>query len=134
MASRRFLTDTVLLFNYVGEVNDEATYQETIIKRCYCLTDKGVSLGSQGSKANDNCKLYIFDCHSIALSPDGSVRTYLPYEDWESNDCKSRYWTLSDKGNDYFKKVESDNNFKITSFSKKNVGSHRMWHFEVNGK
>lgn len=134
MANKRILTDSVALFNFVGEINDEAIYQETNITQCYSSTNEGVSINSQGSKANDSSKLYIFDSHSVASSPDGSVRTYLPYDDWILLEEKGQYWTLNDKGTDYFKKVDDNNKFKITSFSRKNIGSQRMRHFEVIGK
>lgn len=130
MASKRILTDIVTLLNYIGEINDEATYQETTITQCYCPTNEGVSINSQGSKANDSSKLYIFDGQSVASSPDGSIRTYLPYEQWVLLEDKSHYWTLNE--NDYYKK--GNNEYKITSFSHKKVGSRRMWHFEVIGK
>lgn len=54
MANRRVLTDTVVLQNYIGEVNDEAAYQETTLVNCYFPTNEGADLNIQGKKANDS--------------------------------------------------------------------------------
>lgn len=134
MASKRMLIDTVILMNYIGEVNDEASYQETVLKFCYCYTNEGADLNAQGRKSNDSGKLYIFDDRTVALAEDGSQRTYIPYSEWRKLDDKSKHWTISDCGTDYYRKAGSDCRLKITGFARKAVGTRRMWHFEVNGK
>lgn len=134
MASLRLLVDTVVLYNYIGEVNDEATYQETIFKRCYCPLNEGADLNMQGKKANDSARLYLFDGKTIAVGTDGTERKYLPYSQWKDAEDKTAYWTLSDKGTDYFKKSVGNTKLRIVGFSRKKTGTRRMWHFEVDGR
>ena len=134
MASRRILRDTVSLFNYVGEVNGDATYQETILTVCYCPLNEGADLNMQGRKANDSARLYTFDRQTVATSVSGAKRTYLPHEQWEKEDDKSPYWTLSDEGQDYFKKQGAERQLRVVGFSHKVNGTPRMWHFEVDGR
>lgn len=133
MASRRILPDTVVLYNYAGEVNDEAVFQETILTHCYCPINEGADLNMQGRKANNSGSLYIFDAITTAKGSDGSIRTYLPYREWIELDDKSRFWTISDLGYDYFVKHGSEAKLRITGFSHKVNGTRRMHHFEVNG-
>ena len=134
MASLRMLTDTAVLYNYVGEVNDEATYQETVFRRCYCPVNEGAGLISQGRKPRNSGKLYLFDSKTIAVSRTGVVRTYLPYDQWKKTANKNLYWTLSDEGTDYFEKTGSSVKLLVASFSRKKAGTRRMWHFEVSGQ
>lgn len=134
MASLRMLTDTVVLYNYIGEVHDKATYQETILTRCYCPLDEGADLNIQGKKPNDSARLYLFDFRTIAKASDGTPRIYLPYSQWKPASNKSAYWTLSDKGTDYFLKSGSSTKLRIVGFSHKKAGTRRMWHFEVDGQ
>lgn len=134
MASRRMLIDTAVLMNYVGEVDDVATYQETTLLHCYCPVNEGADLNMQGKKANDSGRLYIFDEKTVALSEDGTARSFMAYDQWKSLDDKSQHWTISDKGTDYFKKVGSSLKLRITGFAHKKAGSRRMWHYEVDGR
>ena len=134
MTNRRILNDVVTLYNYVGEINDEASYQETIINRCYCPLNEGADLNKQGKKASDSAKLYIFDVGSVAVTADGTERSYLSYDEWSKLIDKSAYWTLSDKGNDYYLKDGASNKLRVVAFSRKKAGSKRMWHFEVDGR
>ena len=72
MASRRVLPHTVHLFNYIGEVNDEAQFQESVIRFCYCSWNEG----SGSAKApSDSAKLYVFDANSIIEDAAGNRRT-----------------------------------------------------------
>ena len=136
MANPRMLKDTVTLYNYVGEVNDEAYYQDTILTNCYCPLNEGADLNLQGKKANDSARLYIFDANTIASGADGEERTFLPYETWKALTAseKSSYWTLSDKGTDYFRKSGSNIRLRIIGFCHKKAGRKRMWHYEVDGR
>ena len=134
MASLKMLTDTVVLYNYIGEINDEAAYQETVFARCYCQLNEGADLNMQGKKANDSAKLFIFDAKTIAVASDGSIRTYLPYSEWINAPDKTRHWTLSDKGTDYIQKSGGNSRLRVVGFSRKKAGTRRMWHFEVDGR
>lgn len=133
MASRRMLTDTVVLENYVGEVNDVASYEKTVLRRCSCQIHTGANIGSFGREEGDSGKLYIFDFKTKAESTDGKPKSYMPYDQWKSLDDKSPYWTISDKGNDRFSKEGVKIQFRIAGFKHLTAGSRRMWHFEVNG-
>ena len=134
MASIRMLPDTVVLSNYVGEVNDVATFQETTITHVFCSVDEGSAIGNTGRKADDSVSLFIFDRRSVATDSAGNMREYLPYNQWKALSDKSGYWTLNDGGRDTFKKVGSDKEYTITDFGKYKIGSPRMWHTEVNGR
>lgn len=134
VASRRILVDTVTLCNYIGEVNDIATYQETILRYCYCPTDKGIGNGLHAKKPSESARLYLFDYNTVAESPDGQRRSYLPYDQWKSAEDKSAYWTLHEGGRDFFVKEGHASRFEITRFSHKTAGTKRMWHFEVDAK
>lgn len=134
VASRRILIDTVTLYNYVGEVNDIATYQETVLRYCYCPADKGIGNGLHAKKPSESARLYLFDYKTVAESPDGVRRSYLPYSQWKTVENKEQYWTLNDSGKDYFVKEGQTARFEITRFSHKKGGTRRMWHFEVDAK
>lgn len=141
MASRRMLNHSVVLYNYVGEINDEASYQATIIDYCFCPSISG---SSQGVNSNDSATLYVFDAKSIAKSPAGEVRSYLPYDVWLSLSTaeKAKYWTLSDRFTDYFHKGSEvidvrqpvSSKFRIARFQRFDSGTKRMWHWEVFGE
>lgn len=134
MATRRILPDTVTVFNYVGEVDDAATYQATTIKHCYCPLSEGVQADNRGKRASDRTTLYIFDSASKAYDLEGNQRTYLPYNHWKDLDLNSKksFWTIGDTGRDYVLKSGCDEKLYFQSFSHHANGSRRMWHFEVS--
>ena len=133
MSRRRILPDTVTLRNYVGEVDDEAVYQETILTGCYCIVKSGVNHNSFGRKENRSGKLYIFDTDTKAASSTGTARSYVPYDVWITLADKSAYWTLSELGLDYFKKAGAPE-LRVVKFSHLVNGTKRMHHFEVDGE
>ena len=128
------LKDTVELYLYIGEYDDEAQFQKVTLQNCYCVVSKGTSNNTQGKAPADNVKFYIFDCKTVALSDNGTPLRFIPYEEWEITVDKSKKWTLCDRGKDYFRIVGSDKEYRIVSFSRKKTGRRRMWHFEVIGK
>lgn len=137
MASRRILVDTVDLYNYIGEVDDVATFQKTVIRNCYCEVKVGIGRTKDSSRTpQDRARLYIFDKGSTACSPEGVERSYLPYEQFMALDAESKasYWTLCDEGDDYILKAGYQHKFKIIGFSYLKNGSQRMWHFEVDAQ
>lgn len=134
MATDRMPKCTVILRNYVGEIDDVATYQTTTLRNCYCIVEEGVALGNQGRHPADMGTLYIFDKDVIAIAEDGSSRSYVPFDVWKNLDDKSAFWTISDKGTDEFQKQGTSRILKITSFVHRVAGTKRMWHFEVKGK
>ena len=125
---------TVRLFNFVGEVNDVATYQEAVIKNCYCNLDDGVASASSGRTTNDTARLYIFKRDAKVVSPDGASMSYLPFEEWAALEDKTGYWTINPNDRDYFVLAGRTNRLKVKRFADNEVGSRRMWHFEVDGK
>lgn len=125
------LPHTVHLFNYIGEVNDEAQYQESIIHFCFCMMNEG---SGSAKSPSDSAKLYIFDANSVIESLNGSPRTYVSPDKWKKMCCdRSNHFTISDDGMDYFQKDDGEQ-FLIKSVSHKVAGTRRMWHFEVVGK
>ena len=134
MPRKNMIPHTVHLFNYVGEVNDVAKYQEVVIKRCYCNISEGVGTSSSGKKTNDAVKLYIFKRDSIVLSSAGSPVRYIPIDKWEELKAKTGYWTINPNDKDYFVLDGRKERFKVKSVADNEVGSHRMWHYEVSGK
>lgn len=133
MATKRMLPDTVTVFNYMGEFNDVAKWQKTVIEHCYCPVTIGANENMQGHVKGDSARLYIFDANSVAMSEHGQKRTFLPFDEWKYLDDKTPYWTISDKGTDYFYKDGCPVKFKIKRFAHKVAGTRRMWHFEVDG-
>lgn len=133
MPSKSILCHTVRLFNYIGEVNDEAVYQEVIIKNCHCSIGDASKAGNSGTKASDSAKLYIFKRDSAVRSPKGVRLKYLPPEKWDKLSEKSRYWTIN-PGRDYFIRSDRQERIKVTSVVDREVGNQSMWHYEVSGK
>ncbi len=131
---RDVLKDTVILHNSLGEIEDEIAYQDTILSFCYCPSSNGMELTNQGNKSNCSAKLYLFDDKTEARSVNGSIRKYLPYEEWLNVTDKSKYWTLSEKGDDFLTIKGLTRRLRIFKFSHKKAGSRRMWHFEVEAK
>lgn len=129
MASRRMLSDSVHLFNYIGEVNDVAQYQESIIHNCKCIVKKGAGSGKTPS---DSAKLYVFDYGSTVKSVYGQKITELSPEEWENCTSKSWHYTFSTDGKDYFE--YGGEKFTITSVSHRVAGSRRMWHYELEAR
>ena len=134
MASRRVLPDTVVLSNYVGEVNDVAIYQHTTLKYCYCPVEEGAAQGPHAKREADDGVLYIFDRNTVATDEYGNVREYLDYDLWKIVPDKTKYWTLNTGGKDKFRKIGTKREYKIESIAHKVNGSPRMWHFEVKGR
>lgn len=134
MPRRSMKPHTVHLFNYVGEVNDVATYQEVVIKNCYCNLDDGVSSINSGKTTNDSARLYIFKRDAKIVSPAGVAMKYLPFEAWMKLADKAGSWTINPNGKDYFVLEGRSNRLIIQRFADNEVGSRRMWHFEVDGK
>lgn len=137
MPTPRMLPDTVDLFNYIGEVNDVATYQKAIIHKCYCIIrDSSIPTGN-GTAPSNRCTLYIFDRDSKVTDENGNELTYIPFQDWDSLSTKAGYWTLRDgPSRDYFVKTGKFPNPRenpVIGFSHLTAGTPHMRHFEVSG-
>lgn len=134
MPSLRMLSDTVTLYNFVGEVDDVATYQKAIISRCYCSEISEIYAAKSGSVPNGQAKLYIFDRGSRVTDSDGNFLSYLPQREWDKLEDKTGYWTLKESPTkDYFIKSGSSERRSVIRFAHLTGGTPRMWHFEVTG-
>ena len=137
MPSPRMLPDTVFLFNYIGEVDDVATYQKAIISRCYCPMDRGSTPTGRGTAPSNRVALYIFDRGSRVTDENGNTLVYVPFEDWDKKANKAGFWTLRNgPSRDYFIKagrIQDPKPASITGFAHLTGGTPRMWHFEVQG-
>lgn len=131
---KTMLPHTVYLGNYIGEINDEATYQIAVIQRCYCPLEEGTTSSGGGKKKQDAAKLYIFQCRSSVTDTDGLPLSYLPHAEWDALTDKTGFWTIHPNGRDFFQRDDLDDRVIIQSFAYRNGGSPRMWHFEVTGK
>lgn len=137
MPSPRMLPDTVNLFNYVGEVDDVATYQKAIITKCYCSIHDGATPTGNGTAPGNGVTLYIFDRDSRVTNEDGNVLSFIPSEEWDELEDKSGYWTLRDgPTRDYFiksGKFHDPRQIPIIGYAHLTGGTPRMWHYEVQG-
>lgn len=158
MATKRMCQQTVMLYNYVGEVNGRATYVVTYLHNVKCIVYRGASPSSQGRGENDTARLYIFDDILIATNEKGEEVQYKPHEEWSLLENKSGYWTLNHDGDDFFYDCEEQEHtvvgeavagnffagqgiaaphhgrkFKVIGFKRLDYGSRRIQHFEVDG-
>lgn len=134
MPRQSMLPHTVHLFNFVGEVNDTATYQEAVIRNCCCQGKDGVGTSGSGKKTNDNVTLYIFKRDSLVKSPEGKDLTYIHFDKWVKLADKTGFWTINPNDKDYFILEGHAEHLKVKSFQDLEMGSKRMWHFEVEAR
>jgi len=158
MASKRMCPQSVVLYNYVGEVNRRASYAITILHNVRNIVYRGAASSGQGRGEADTSKLYIFDDILFATNEKGEEVQYKPYEEWVKLIDKGKYWTLSPDGDDFYYDIDNDTptisgsatagaaiagegnvstyygkKFKVKGFKRLNVGSPRLAHFEVDG-
>lgn len=132
--------DTVTIYNYVGEVNDEATFQLTVLRGVHVNYVKGVTRTINGDTVTDKISLLVFHKDFERQKP------YMPYKAWLALEDKSPYWTLSPKdkivlGESAYaipygtiKGLESVYEcFEITNIAPYTKGSKSLWHIEVGG-
>lgn len=137
MATKRMCPQTVMLYNYVGEVDDRASYAVTYLHNVKCVSYRGINPTTQGRGEADTAKLYIFDDILYAADTEGNEVQYMVYENWKKLDKKTGYWTLNPDGYDFF--YEGDTlphtgpKFKVNGFKRLDQGSRRLVHFEVDG-
>lgn len=143
MASNRMLTDTVTLYNYVGEKNMVAQYAVTILSNVFCDTDFGASATTQGKSPQDTARLYVFDKKVFASSIGGSKKQFLSFEEWKKLDNKSDFWTFNENEKDFFvlgysncenPKENAKPTYAISKAHYFKKGTSRMWHWEIDGR
>lgn len=76
---RRFCTDTVTLFHYLGEVDRKASYEAFVLKNVRLEESRATGNGTAGKTPADTAALYILDRYA-----------------------SSQEWGLSDDGRDMF--------------------------------
>lgn len=130
MASRKLLIHSAKLLNFIGEVDNVATFHETNVNHCYCPLLSGASLSRQGRNGDDSTRLYIFDSGATMTGQDGAAAKYMPYSQWAKLEDKAGFWTVSDKGNDYV--IVSGIKMRIVKAVHRKNGSRRMWHWEID--
>jgi len=145
MINKSLLDNEVTLYNYIGEADDYPAFQRSYIKNCCVFMTKGANLDASGRKGNGNAVLFIFDNESTVTNELGEPASYLPHEAWidrEQEDAdRSSYWTLSDRGDDYFVEgvslsdtpPQNASKFRIAKFKQLKKGSGDIAHTEVFG-
>lgn len=125
---------TVHLFNYTGEVDDVAQFQECIIEKCYCDIKEGASNSSSGKKSADTATLYIFKHGSRIRSPSGVSLEFVPAEAWMTMQERIASWTINPNGKDYFTLEGNGGSFRVSKCEDNGIGSRRVQHYKVVGK
>lgn len=142
MANKRMLPHTITLFNFVDEIDYKPVYEITILKNVMCNITQGITPSTRERNPNDFADLYIFTKNVEATDINGNLKTYIPLEQWNECEDKSFYWTINTEGKDFFAKgiyLDVDDPTEILDATEINsalyldVGSPRMWHWEING-
>jgi len=137
----KICTDTVTLYNYIGEANYVAVYSVTILQNVNVHMSRSSSLPGEHTNSATLC---IFDQQLEAVSVDGVAKSFLPNLEWEALDADERtnYWTLDGKhaGKDIFVLGTSDSewptgdSYRIDSAERYNRGTLAVQHWKVVGR
>ena len=141
MLSRKLIfTDTVTLFNYLGEVNGVAQYAKAILHNVKFEKQIGKSAGGNGRSPDSSATLYFFDRVATVTDVGGKCKSYLRPELFAKTDNPYPFFTFRN-GNDYIvegicaedtpKLVEA---FRITLASRFEAGTKRMHHWRCDCK
>lgn len=113
---RRFCTDTVTLFHYLGEVDRKASYETFVIKNVRLEESRGAGNGTAGKTPADTATLYILDRYAAAQE-----------------------WGLSANGRDMFclgevqKPEDAQALYRVSAVLRRKAGRSRLNHWEVLG-
>lgn len=79
-----------------------------------------------------------------ALSIPAGEKPFVPFREWLTAANKEQYWTLNPEGRDYFSIGDNRTTdtvlptdltlFRITSISRREMGSRRMWHWRIEAR
>jgi len=145
MINKEILDNEVTLYNYIGEVDDYPAFQRSYIKKCCVFITRGADLDGTGRKGNGNAVLFIFDNESTVTNELGEPASYLPYDAWLDREQEEAdrgcFWTLSDRGDDYFVEgvslsdtpPQNASKFRVVKFKQLKKGSGDIGHMEVFG-
>lgn len=141
MPSDRLLTDTVTLFNYIGEEDYKAKYGVTVLHNVSCRATTNSKDSKSGTISGDSVAMYIFLDHVVAKDRQGNVKEYLPFSEWQKSSRKESFWTIRNDEKDCFFKGVCDSltpigmseTFSVSNAVFFNIGSRRNWHWKING-
>lgn len=143
MPTSKMCPHTVTVFNCCGE-NDsgQAIYQAAVLQNVQVIHQEGEG---KSTTLDDEIKVYIFDENYTAVTPSGDYIAYIDFRSWVKMDAEDRegYWTLNPSGQDYIAIGTYTTNdglipdpgdvalFEIKKIARTEIGSFRMWHWEV---
>lgn len=113
---RRFCTDTVTLFHYLGEVDRKASYEAFVLKNVRLEESRATGNGTAGKTPADTAALYILDRYA-----------------------SSQEWGLSDDGRDMFcpgeaqKPEDAGTLYRVSAVLQRKAARSRLNHWEVLG-
>ena len=113
---RRFCTDTVTLFHYLGEVDRKASYEAFVLRNVRLEESRGTGNSEAGKTPADTATLYILDRYSAG-----------------------KEWGLSAEGRDLFcpgeveKPEDARALYRVSAVLRRAVGHSRLNHWEVRG-
>lgn len=113
---RRFCTDTVTLFHYLGEVDRKASYETFVLKNVRMEESRSTKNGTAGKTPADTAALYILDRYA-----------------------GSQEWGLSANGRDMFclGEVQTPEDaqaiYRVSAVLRRKAGRSRLNHWEVLG-
>lgn len=139
MFSRRLIfSDTVTLFNYLGEENGTAKYAKAILRNVKFEKQIGKSAGGNGRNPDNSATLYFFDKIAAVSDVDGKCKTYLRPDVFVKADNPYPFFTFRN-GNDYVVEgiclEETPKNaiaYRITLASRFESGTRRMHHWRCD--
>lgn len=113
---RRFCTDTVTLFHYLGEVDRKASYKAFVLKNVRLEESRATGNGTAGKTPADTAVLYILDRYTAAQE-----------------------WGLSANGRDMFclgeaqKPEDAQALYRVSAVLRRKAARSRLNHWEVLG-
>lgn len=91
MPTAKMCQDTVTLYNYIGEVDLQATYSVTILENVYVTYGESVSVSGLATKT---AYVSIYDQCVTATSIYGDEKTCVTRAEWQEAEDKSGLWTV----------------------------------------
>ena len=113
---RRFCTNTVTLFHYLGEVDRKASYEAFVLKNVRLEESRATGNGTAGKTPADTATLYILDRYA-----------------------SGQEWGLSDDGRDMFcpgevqKPEDAGTLYRVSAVLRRKAARSCLNHWEVLG-